>query len=354
MSNEVQVQQISSIAEIDAMQLDQQITTAKKYPRDEMRSVAKSIQLATYNVKTAQSCIYFRPVGKKDGKQTFAEGPSIRLAEVLKSSWGNIRCGTRVSGERDGMIFVQAVCHDLENNVFETSEVGKSVVGRSGSRYPESMIQVVIGAASKIALRNVIFSVVPKVYAEQIMDACKKEICGSEEEKAGILAALIESFGSMGVDEAALFDVVDRKLYPVGSNDELVFLIGLHNAIKDGLCSVEETFGVKSKSSKPEVTPDMVKETVAPKAQPPKQSAKAAPKKEEPKKVETVPPTVSDAADFENAVFTLTMATGMTAQEVDALIEREFFVKGGVKAVPADVQAGVIERLQELEQQAGA
>lgn len=258
--NQVQtVGQVSSLAEVEAARIDQQVSTAKRYPRDVRESVGKAISLATYNSKTAQSCIYLRPVGKKDGKQTFAEGPSIRLAEVLKSSWGNLRLGTQVVGERDGNIHVQAVCHDLENNVFETSEVAKSITYSDGGRYKDTMIQVIIGAASKIALRNVIFSVIPKAYAEQIMDACKEKLVGNEEERTDLRNAVIASFNEMGVTETALFSAVDRKNYPENSNDEVVFLVGLHNAIKDGICTVEDVFG--KQSSKPEVKPTTPKQT---------------------------------------------------------------------------------------------
>jgi hypothetical protein len=239
--NAVVVGNVSSLAEIEAAQIDQQIATAKRYPRDEVEAVNKSIRLATYNVKIAQSCIYSRPVGKKDGRQTFASGPSIRLAEVLKSSWGNLRCGTRVVGERDGQVFVQAVCHDLEANVFETCEEGKRITRADGSRYSDGQVAVTIAAVSKIALRNVIFSVVPKAYAEQIMEACKDHIVGNDREE--LYSQIIANFAKMGVDEARVISAIDRRDYPAGSNEEVVFLIGLNNAIKDGLCSVEDVFG---------------------------------------------------------------------------------------------------------------
>lgn len=239
--NAVVVGHVSSLAEIEAAQIDQQIATAKRYPRDENEAVQKSIRLATYNVKIAQSCLYFRPVGRKDGRQNFAEGPSIRLAEVLKSSWGNLRCGTRVVGERDGQVFVQAVCHDLENNVFETCEEGKRITRSDGSRYSEGQVAVTIAAVSKIALRNVIFSVVPKAYAEQILEACKQHIVGDDREV--LYKEIVASFAEMGVSEARIKASIDRREYPEGSNDEIVFLIGLNNAIKDGLCTIDEAFG---------------------------------------------------------------------------------------------------------------
>jgi hypothetical protein len=251
MAESTAVGKVSSLAEVEAAQIDQQIATARRYPRDPVAAIDKAKELAIYNAKTAQSCIYFRPIGRdKSGIQTFAEGPSIRLAEVLMSSWGNLRLGTRVVGEKDGNIHVQAMCHDLESNVSEVNEVARSVTGKSG-RYSDSMIQVVIAAASRIAFRNVVFSVIPKVYAEQIMDACRAKIVGNPAQRKDLMASLVEAFKEMGVDKKKLMSAIDRKDYPAGSDSELVFLVGLHNAIKDGLCDVQDVFG--KKSSKPEI-----------------------------------------------------------------------------------------------------
>ena len=311
--------QVSTLAEVEAAQIDQQVATARRYPRDVEKAVDKAVSLATYNAKTAQGCIYMRPVGKKDGKQTFAQGPSIRLAEVLKSSWGNLRLGTRVVGERDGNIYIQAVCHDLEQNVFETSEVARSIVGRNG-RYPDTMIQVVIGAASKIALRNVIFSVIPKAYAEQIMDACKDMLVGSDDERKGLLKALVASFKDMGVSEETLFSAIDRKQYSKDSNDEVVFLIGLHNAIKDEICSVADVFG--SQSTKPEVKPTTAKKG----------------KKNEPNK----------DPSFAETLLATALQVGITDEKQVNEILVENFTFATAADVPADMMGAVLDHFAAL------
>src|SRR5262245_56131534 len=68
-----------------------QVATAKKYPRDVQRSLEKARQLATLNDEVAEECHYSIPRG---GKQI--EGPSVRLAEVVASCWGNLRIGARI------------------------------------------------------------------------------------------------------------------------------------------------------------------------------------------------------------------------------------------------------------------
>ena len=47
--------------------------------------------------KTAEGCFFSLPRG---GKRL--EGPSIRLAEICAATYGNLRCGSRISGAVTG------------------------------------------------------------------------------------------------------------------------------------------------------------------------------------------------------------------------------------------------------------
>ena len=85
----LQVQQDQSIIQIDAVEranVDSQVATAKQYPRDLARSINNSIAMATMDYNTAQSCGYALPRGGKP-----ITGPSVHLAKLIVSNWGNIR-----------------------------------------------------------------------------------------------------------------------------------------------------------------------------------------------------------------------------------------------------------------------
>jgi hypothetical protein len=235
-----EVGNVMDLALVNKQEIDSQIATAHTYPRKPAKAVETAIEFATYSPQTAKSCIYFRPVGKKDGIQQFVMGPSIRLAEVLKSQWGNLRVAVRTIGERDGMIGVQAACHDLESNVAETTEEWKNITYSNGNRYNDNMVKNAIGAASKIAVRNVLFSVIPKVYAEQIMDACKAKIVGDDIQ--AMYAAVLQSFQGMGISEDELLNKLETTKENL-DNDAIVTALGLNNAIKDGLVKLDDVFG---------------------------------------------------------------------------------------------------------------
>jgi hypothetical protein len=279
--------------------------------------------LATATLRIAKSCQYFRPVGKKDGVQKFAEGAGIRLAEIMKSKWGNIQIAKRVIGTRDGMIGVAWAAWDLEANVRDMGEVWRPYFNN------DKMIPVITSAAMKFAERDAVFAIVPKSYADEVLRECKKMICGDGQQKADTMIEAVAAFGELGVLQDKLMSSIDRKNYPVGSDDELVFLIGLYNAIKDGICSVEDVFG--KGSTKPEVS------------MPVEQPQKATPAKDSKKKPAVTPP--KEADDIDGALMVRSAAASVGIKDEDKLckILIEKFEIQTPEDVPADALNKVID-----------
>src|ERR1700733_9514280 len=76
-----------ALQQITNAQINQQVATAHAYPRSIDRFQKRAMQMVSLNEETAASCIYIRPVG--GGK--FAEGMSIRMAEIVGNCYGNLR-----------------------------------------------------------------------------------------------------------------------------------------------------------------------------------------------------------------------------------------------------------------------
>lgn len=90
----MQIQQDQSIIQFDAIEranVDSQVSTAKQYPRDIARCINNSIAMATIDYETAQSCGYALQRGGKP-----ITGPSVHLAKLIVSNWGNIRAEAKV------------------------------------------------------------------------------------------------------------------------------------------------------------------------------------------------------------------------------------------------------------------
>ena len=80
-----------SLSLITKAEIDVQISTAKAFPRSLKQFQDRAMSMATFSEEIAASCSYALPRGGKS-----LEGPSVRLAEIIVSSFGNIRSGARV------------------------------------------------------------------------------------------------------------------------------------------------------------------------------------------------------------------------------------------------------------------
>src|SRR4051812_25644236 len=79
-----------ALAQIERASIDCQVGTARKWPRNFPAVKTKMRSLATLDEETAASCFYKL---KRQGKSI--EGPSIRMAEIALSCFGNMRAGAR-------------------------------------------------------------------------------------------------------------------------------------------------------------------------------------------------------------------------------------------------------------------
>ena len=101
---EIQTTNTSASVELSARaEIDIQIATAKQYPRDVMRCLSNVEAMVKMDDELALSCTYKLPRGGKS-----ITGPSVRLAEILASNWGNLRCKTEIVGTDDKTVTARA------------------------------------------------------------------------------------------------------------------------------------------------------------------------------------------------------------------------------------------------------
>lgn len=258
--DEVKVTEITDISNVyqqDKASIDMQITTAKTYPRNIMRATDNAIAIVGMDEETAQTCVYSIPRG---GKQI--TGASVHLAKILAQVWGNLRVEARVVDIDQKHITSQAIAFDLENNLAIKVEVKRSIVGKYG-RFNDDMITVTGNASNSIAMRNAILSVIPRSVVEKVYKTAQNVITGdvSDEQKLKtkrkeVVDKLKDTY-SVTVDEIlsaigkASIDHIDRE--------DLVTLIGVGQAIKDGDTTVESAFKGK-KDVKEDITKEQLKE----------------------------------------------------------------------------------------------
>lgn len=229
------------VAVLNKSEIDQQIATARSYPRTIRDALEEAKQLVTITKKTAQGCIYALP-RKKDGENVTIEGPSVRFAEIIAHTWGNCRVGSRVVDETGDFVTAQGVFHDLEKNVAITREVQRRITNRNGQRFNADMIAVTGNAASAIALRNAILVGIPKAFWAPIYEAARKVVMGDAKTLPNQRAEALQELQQLGATEAMVLAVLGVAEVKDINADHLVILAGLASRIVEGE-TVEVVFG---------------------------------------------------------------------------------------------------------------
>lgn len=218
-------------------EVDIQIATARRYPRNVAQFKDEAMSMATIDEDTAAGCFYALPRGGKP-----VEGPSARLAEIMLSSWGNVRADARVIevGERE--IVAEGMCWDLEKNIAIRVQVRRRITDKHNRRYNDDMIVVTGNAACSIALRNAVFKVIPMVFTRAIYAAARQVAIGDAQTLAAKRANLVDYFAKMGVTPDRVCAVIERPCVEEITLDDLGTLRGLATAIKDGDTTIEQAF----------------------------------------------------------------------------------------------------------------
>ena len=233
----LEVSSVDSLAALNRSEIDVQIATAKKYPRN-LSQVLNNIEtLATLDEDTASACFYML---RRQGK--LIEGPSVRMAEIIASSWGNIRVQSRIIGNDGKMITAQGVCHDLESNYAVSSEVKRRITGKDGRTFSDDMQVVTGNAACAIAMRNALFKVVPMALVKKVINKAKKVSLGEATSLEESRKKMLDYFQKIGVDQQHLFDYLSVGKIDEINTDMVVELRGLATAIKEGTTTVQDTF----------------------------------------------------------------------------------------------------------------
>jgi hypothetical protein len=236
---EAQDVQIVQVDAVERANVDSQVATAKRYPRDIRRSIDNSVVMATMNQETAQSCSYALPRGGKP-----ITGPSVHLAKIIVSNWGNMRTEAKVVQITDKQVISRGTCWDLETNVASAFEVRRSIIGKNGQRFSDDMITVTGNAANSIAYRNAVFAVIPKAITDRVYYAAQKFITGDLSDSDKLLkvrTGVLNNFkNNYGITEEEVVKMCGKQTANQIGADEISMLMGTIQALKDGDTTVDE------------------------------------------------------------------------------------------------------------------
>lgn len=205
------------------------------------------ISFATLDQETAESCFYTLPRGGKS-----IQGPSVRLAEIALSCYGNLRAATRIiecvaTGDQPH-VTVQAVCHDLERNVAVCIEKRRRITKKKNKpSVDEDDINLAANAGSAIAIRDAIFKIIPGALIKPVYEAAKAVAIGDIKTLADRRAKAVEKTLKLGVTLERVLAAIEKASVEDIDLAALETLFGLYTAVKDGQTNIDEAFPVKAK-----------------------------------------------------------------------------------------------------------
>lgn len=251
-TNENKMEVIDSSTALSAYtraEIDMQIATAKQYPRDIKASLARIEALVLSSPEIAQSCMYSLPRADK-----LIEGKSIRLAEIVAQSWGNLRIATKVTGIDATHITAEGVVHDLETNVAIRSERKAKITNKYGQRFNDDMIATTANALCSKAMRDAVFDCVPEALIKDVVDKAKAmargELTTDKSKLADARIKAIQMFKALGKTDAEIFTFLGHNEITDISADDVMLLRGVYTAIKDGELTAENCFAIDEQKGK--------------------------------------------------------------------------------------------------------
>lgn len=221
----------------------------------------------------AESAIYRKPVGKKDGVQQYVEGPSIRFAEEAIRSLGNIDIRQQVTFEDDEKRVVTVTVMDLENNVAWPTDVavlkrversfvkeGQKVYSTRKNSYNKN-VYLVDASEDEIltkqqamvskALRTAALRVVPGDILEEAIAQIKETLTKKDQaDPKAAVKKIVDAFSGLGVGVVELEKFLDHSLETV-TPSEIQSLRGVFTSIKDGDSNWHEVLAAELEGRKP-------------------------------------------------------------------------------------------------------
>lgn len=220
------------IEAITRSQVMTQVDVAKRHPRSVAHFQGQLESLACKTQGIAQSCFYMLP--GRGGSNKPISGPSIRMAEIMAASWGNLQVSTMLVDIGDTMVTVRATVWDMQSNVACSEEYIAPIVGKNNRRYSNDMIGTTIRAAMKKALRNAIFTVVPKAYYEAIKEKIQLTAIGQIKDLgATVRAALKWWLDNHKITEQQILRTLRRENIDQIDASDILALRGFTTAVKE-------------------------------------------------------------------------------------------------------------------------
>lgn len=242
---------LEALDAIERSRIDLQLEAARHNPRPPLEVIERRIhERTTRRVEIAELCYYTLPRYDKDTQKTkFIHGASVKLARIALSCWGNTIAGARTVGNDGKIVRAYGICWDLEINNQQFSEVQRRIVDKAGRPYSYDMQIQTAMAANAIAKRNAILDVLGDDISGPTYLACMKVVAGTASDLIDRRDRIMKWFSVRGVKYEQLLQLLEKDAIDKVDQDDVAYLSGVANAIKDKEITMEEAFGAAAEET---------------------------------------------------------------------------------------------------------
>lgn len=248
----LEVVPLETIEIMERSRIDMQITAARRNPRPEIDVIELQItKRAARRKDIAELCYYSLPrYDKEAGKNKLIHGASIKLANISLGCWGNTLSGAQTIGNDGSVVRARGICWDLETNNQKFVEVGRRIIDKHGRPYSYDMQVTTAAAANSIAERNAILKVLGDDIFTPAYLECMKVVAGSAKDLIERRDKMLKWFAFRGVKYDQMLALLDKSAVDQLDVDDVAYMSGVANAIKDKEITVEEAFNIPAEEER--------------------------------------------------------------------------------------------------------
>lgn len=234
-----QSDQQRAIAEVQAAMM-----IARMNPRDPVKAVDKILNACT-RPSLAETGLYQYSKGGSS-----VSGASIRLAETMAQSWGNIQYGFREiyrGTGADGVTYseVEAFAWDVETNTRRPVQFRvRHWRDTKNGGYPIKDERDIYELTANMAQRRVracILAIIPGDVEEAARNQCEITLKAKADTSAEAMKRMVEAFEEFGVSKAQIEKRIQRRLDSI-TPAQVVSLKKVYSSLRDGMSSKEDWF----------------------------------------------------------------------------------------------------------------
>lgn len=264
----VDIEQQRAMSEVQSA-----MVIAKRFRRDHQDALDR-IEMACARQTLAEVALYEYSRGG-----TAITGPSIRLAEALAQSWGNLQFGIRELDQRDGVSTVEAFAWDLETNTrqsktFQVAHKRFTKRGAYSLEDPRDIYEMVANQGAR-RLRACILGIIPGDVVESAVKQCEATLRTKAEVTPERIKSLLAKFAEHGITKEQIEKRIQRRIDAI-TPALMVNLGKIYNSLKDGMSVAADWFETEKKKDEDIAPPEpgSLKDRVSKAKTSPKQEAK--------------------------------------------------------------------------------